>query len=154
MCFMTLLVTYWPFTEPSIKRRNRCTQSRISEYHLDLWTWLNLVQMHTPTGSRWVSNNYIIRCHRWLELVSSSRSVRVPVGESCGQDAELRASNRQRARALSDPWLSSPTKMRKKGCYGREKNFGSVCGSLSLSPTHLSHITNIDPFTTLSRIKC
>ena len=39
------------------------------EYHLDLWTWLNSVQMCTPTGSRWTSNNYITRCHRRLGSV-------------------------------------------------------------------------------------
>ena len=45
--------------------------------------------------------------------------------------------------ALSDPRLSNPAKMRKKYC-------GSICSSLSPSPVHLSHTTNI----TLSRIKC
>ena len=55
--------------------------------------------------------------------------------------------------ALRDPQLSSPAKMRKKCCYG-QRNFGSICSSLSMSPTHSSHITNINPFATLSRIKC
>ena len=32
------------------------------------------MQIHTPTGSRWMSNNYITRCHRRLELVSLSSS--------------------------------------------------------------------------------
>ena len=58
------IVTYWPSTEPSIKK-----QLHPVEYHLDLWTWLNSVQMRTPTGSRWMSNNYITRCHRRLESV-------------------------------------------------------------------------------------
>ena len=35
--------------------------------------------------------------------------------------------------------------MRKKCCYG-QKNLGSICCSLSPSPTHLSHTTNINPF--------
>ena len=43
------------------------------------------------------------------------------------------------------PWLSSPPRMRNKCCYG-QKNLGSICGSLSPSPTHLSHTTNINPF--------
>ena len=47
--------------------------------------------------------------------------------------------------ALSDPRLSSPARMRKKCCYG-QKNFGSICSSLSLSLTYLSHTTNINPF--------
>ena len=82
-------VTYWPSTEPSIKRYtcinkqwnsgNRCIRSKISEYHLDLWSWLNSGQMRTPTGSRWRSNNYITRCHRRLESVGVW--VAVPVGD-------------------------------------------------------------------------
>ena len=47
--------------------------------------------------------------------------------------------------ALSDPQLSNPAKMRKKCCYG-QKNFGSICSSLS--PSHTQ------PTSTLSRIKC
>ena len=59
---------------------------------------------------------------------------------SWGQDAHVRA---------SDPRLSSPARIRKKYCYG-QKNLGSICSSLSPSPTHLSHTRNI----THSRIKC
>ena len=75
-------VKYWPSTKLLIKRftsvNNRCIRWKISGYHLDLWTWLNSVQM--PTENRWTPNNYITRCHRRLELVgvrlqfSSSRS--------------------------------------------------------------------------------
>ena len=42
---------------------------------------------------------------------------------------------------------ATPAKMRKKCCLGHEKNLGQY-SSLSLSPAHLSHTTNI----TLSRI--
>ena len=62
--------------------RNRCIRLKISEYHLDLWTWLNSVQMCMPTGSRWMSNNYITRGHRRLGSVRDSLVVRgssVPV---------------------------------------------------------------------------
>ena len=82
-------VTYWPSTEPSIKRctyvgwqrnsGNRCIRSKISEYYLDLWTWFNSGQMRTPTESRWMSNNYITRCHRQLESVGVP--VPVPAGD-------------------------------------------------------------------------
>ena len=89
------------------------------------WWW----QMCTPTGSRWTSNNYITRCHRRLESVP----VPIAVGVSWGQDASV----------------SSPARTRKKSDYG-QKNFGSICSSLTPSPTHLSHTRNI----TLSRIKC
>ena len=101
--------------------------------------------MHTLTESRWVSDNYITRCHRRLE---SSRGCSVPV--AVGGIWEPAP---DRAWTLSDPRLTSPARMKKECCYG-QKNFGSICGSLSPSPTHLSHITNINPFATLSRIKC
>ena len=112
------IVIYWPSTEPSIKR---CT----------------CVNKQRNSVSRWKWDNYITRCHRRLG------SVPVGVGASWGQDANVRASGRQRAD--SDPRLSSPTRMRKKCCYG-QKNLGSICSSLSPSPTHLSHTTNINPF--------
>ena len=148
----SVCVTYWPSTEPSIKRctcvnkrkgGNRCIRSKISEYHLDLWTWLNSVQMRTSTGSRWMSNNYITRCHRRLESVQFEA---VSSSRSWTQDAHgVRTSSRQRAWALSDPRLSSPTRMWKKCCYG-QRNLGSICGSLSPSPTNLSYTRNINRF--------
>ena len=52
--------------------------------------------------------------------------------------------------SVTHGWAAQP----RRGRYGREKNFGSICSSLSPSPSHLSHITNINPFATLSRIKC
>ena len=80
------------------------------------------------------------------QLVSSSSSpVPVAVGVSRGQDAGVRASSRQRAWALSDPRLSSPARMQKK-CYYGHRNFGSICSSLSPSPTYLSYTRNINPF--------
>ena len=69
---------------PVEEQRNRSIWSKISEYHLDLWTWL----MCMPTGSRWVSNKNITRCHRWLESVP----VQVAVGVSWGKDASVRIS--------------------------------------------------------------
>ena len=57
----------------------------------------------------------------------------------------MRTSSRLRAWALSDPRLSSRARMRKKCCYCW-KNLGSICSSLSPSPTHLSHTRDINPF--------
>ena len=102
--------------------------------------------MRMPTGSRWASNNYITRCHRWLGLVSSSCSWRT----RCQRENQLADWG---LAVLSDPRLSSPARRQKKCCYG-QKNLGSICSSLSPSPAHLSHTTNINPFTTLLRIKC
>ena len=112
--------------------------------------------MRTPTGSRWISDNYITRCHRRLELVSSSQ---FQFSSSCSWsqlgDKMPAWESACWLRACGPQWprLSSTARMRKKCCYG-QKNFGSICGSLSPSPTQLSHATNINPFATLSRIKC
>ena len=62
----------------------------------------------------------------------------------------MRTSSRQR---VWGPTVEQPIRMQKKCCYG-QRNIGLICGSLSPSPTHLSHTTNINPFATLSRIKC
>ena len=51
--------------------------------------------------------------------------------------------------ALSEPQLSNQAKMRKKCCYGQEKNLGQY-SSLSLSPL----ISHTQQNITLSRIKC
>ena len=111
-------VTYWPSTEPSIKR---CTG----------------VNKRKTCGSMWAYNKNITRTQTaWV---------------SWGQDAEVRASGRQRALGPQWPMVEpTPAKMRKKYCYG-QKNFGSICSSLSPSPTPPSHT---QPTPTLSRIKC
>ena len=152
-------VTYWPSTEPSINRwtcvnkqrnsGNRCILSKISEYHLDLWTWLNSVQMRTPTGSRWVSENYVTRYHRRLESVRGEFELQLQLEIGC------RSENLLQTEVLCPQWptVEQLNRMRKKCCYGQEK-FRSICRRLSPSPTPLSHITNINPFATFSRIKC
>ena len=43
------------------------------------------------------------------------------------------------------PTVSSPARMRKKCCCG-QKNLGSICSSLSPSPTYLSHNNKHHPF--------
>ena len=79
--FSFICVTYWPSTEPSIKRCTCIDKRKNSETgesgriyrNITLtcgrrwirWWW----QMRTPTGSRWVSDNYITRCHRRLGSV-------------------------------------------------------------------------------------
>ena len=60
------------------------------------------------------------------------------------QDASgVRTSPRQRAWALSDPWLSNPTKMRKKYSWV----------NIAVYP-RLQLISHTQPTSTLSRIKC
>ena len=61
------------------------------------------------------------------------------------QDAEVKTS----LQTLSDPKLSNPSQDEEEVLLWPRKNLGQY-SSLFLSPTHLSHTTNI----TLSRIKC
>ena len=77
-------VTYWPSTELSIKR---CT----------------CINKRRNSRSRWVWDNYITRCHRRLG------SVPVGVGVSWRQNAELRASGRQRTLGLQWPTVKQPS---------------------------------------------
>ena len=142
-----MAVTYWPLPEPSIKRctcinkqrnsGNRCIQSRMSEYHLDLWTWLNSGQMRMPTGSRWVWNNYITRCHRWLG------SVGVPVAVGDKMPAWEQLADWGLAALRIHGWEDQQNE--EEVLLWSKKNFGSICSSLSPSPTHLSHTRNINP---------
>ena len=98
----------------------------------------------TPTGSRWMSNNYIIRCHRWLDLVGVSCSWSL----NCSSRQWEPAPDRGIA-ALGDPRLSSPAEWERSAAIvrGTWSQYVAVC-SVSNSP--LTH----NPFTTLSRIKC
>ena len=76
---------------------------------------------------------------------------RCPDGSSQLETRYRSESQRQRegfGPSVTHGW-ATPAKMRKKYCYGREKNLGQY-SSLSSTPTHLSHKRNI----TLSRIKC
>ena len=121
----------------------------MSEYHLDPWTWLNSVQMRTSMGSRWMSNNYIDRCHRRPGSVSSSQfQLQLEIG--CPRsEKQLHTEGFGPQRTM----VEQPSQDKEECCYGRE-NFVSKSSSLCPSPAHLLHITNINPFTTLSRIKC
>ena len=68
------------------------------------------------------------------------------------QDVVVRASARLRAWALGTP-VEQPSKMRKKCCYGPQELGVNMLQSVP-SPTHFSHITNINLFANLLRIKC
>ena len=153
----TTSVTYWPSTEPSIKR---CIcvnkQKKAKQAHpvedIGISPWPVDVVEFGPDAYAYRKQVSIKQLYSqvpqtaWVSLATA-------VGASWRQDASVRTASRQRTWALSDPRLSSPARMRKKCCYS-QKNFGSICSSLSPSPTHHSHVTNINPFATLSRIKC
>ena len=93
------------------------------------------VNKRKNSGRRWVLDNNITRCQE-----SSSQLETRCRSESQWQTEGFRPS-------VTHGW-ATPAKMRKKCCYGREKYLGQY-SSLSLSPAHLTHTTNI----TLSRIK-
>ena len=84
-----------------------------------------------------------------FELQFSSNQFKLQLGTRCCSESQHQTEG---LRPLG-PTVEQPSRMRKKCCYG-QRNLGSICGSLSPSPTHLSHITNINPFATLSRTKC
>ena len=94
------------------------------------------VNKRKDSGSRWTLNNNITRCTDGSsQLRTRCRS------ESQRQTEGFRPS-------VTHGW-ATPAKMRQKKCCYGQKNLGQY-SSLSLSPTHLSHPTNI----TLSRINC
>ena len=111
--FQSLNVTYWPSTEPLIKR---CT----------------CVNKRKNSGSRWTLDNYITRCLSQLEPVGD----KIPKWEPAADRGLW---------ALSDPRLSNPSQDEKEVLLWSEE-LRSICSSLSPSPTHLSHTTNINPF--------
>ncbi len=93
------------------------------------WKQVGIRQLYNQVPqTAWVSSNS--SCS-WSQL-----------GTKCQSENQLAD---RRLAALSDPQLSSPARTRKKCCYG-QNNFWSICSSLSPSPTHLSHTTNINPF--------
>ena len=121
------------------EQRNRCIWSKISEYHLDLWTWLNSVCVRPQEAGGQLY--YQVPQTAWdsqfeFELQLESVGDKLPEWEPAA-DRGLWAPSDQR--------LSSPAMMRKKCCYG-QRNFGSICSSLSPSSTLLSHTRNINFF--------
>ena len=158
-----VVVTYWPSTEPSIKRctsvNNRCIRSKILEYHLDLWTWLNSVQMHAPTGSRWASNNYITRCHKRLESVSQFESVRVQFQLQLEIGCPW-SENQLQTEGLGpqQSMVEQPSQDEEEVLlWSQEELWVDMWQSVPIpnSPfTHHQHQPFCNPFTTLLRIKC
>ena len=127
------LVTYWPLTEPSIKKQVHPVE--------DITLTCGRVEFGadaTPTRSRWSSNNYITRCHRRLELVG--------VGwlEFELQFEAVRTSSRQRACGPQDPSWAAPQKEEEVLLWPEELGVNML--QSVPSPTHLSHTTLSQPF--------
>ena len=96
-----------------------------------------------PTGSRWVSNNYITRCHRRFGLV----------GVSCSWSWRCSSRQWEPARdrgfaALSDLRLSSPAEWERsaaivRGTWGQ---YVAVCSVFNSTLTHNPFVTLSQPF--------
>ena len=94
------------------------------------------VNKRKKSGSRWVLNNNITRCTDGSsQLKTRCRS-------------EIQRQTEGFGPSVTHGW-ATPAKMMRKKCCSSQKNLVQY-SSLSPSPTHLSHTTNI----TLSRIKC
>ena len=98
-----------------------------------------------PTGSRWASNNYITRCHRRLEAVSS---VPVAVGDRMPAEREP-APDRGLGPSATHGWAAQPRSGRSAAMVARRTlgQYVAVCLRLQLT-------SHIQPTSTLSRIKC
>ena len=95
-------------------------------------------------------NKYITRCHGRLDLFG----VRVAVQFQSQLETRCRSESQRQTEGLgSQDSDGQPSRMRRKWCYNTEELGVNMWQSVQ-SPTHLSHITNINPFATLSRIKC
>ena len=104
-----MIVTYWPSTEPSIKRCT-CAKKR------------KLVDIKQKYNQNTVDLSQLET--RWR---SESQRQTEGFGHS-----------------VTHGWATA-AKMGKTCFYG-QKNLGSICSSLSPSPTHFSHTTSINPF--------
>ena len=110
--------------------------------------WLNSVQMRMPTGSRWVSNNYITRCHRRLESVSLSCSL----SSSCSQlGTRCPCESQLQTEGLGPQWptVEQPSQDAKEMLLWSEEPWVNMLQSVPVSNSPLTHNQH-QPF----RIKC
>ena len=101
--------------------------------------------MRTPTGSRWMSDNYITRCHRRLESVA----VPVAVGVIWRQDVSVRISLQTGGLrpSVTHGWAALPECERSAAMVRR------TLGQYVADCPHLQLTSHIQPTSTLSRIK-
>ncbi len=87
-------IEWFLYIWPSRQSRKRCIQSKTSDYSLHR-VRVEFGANATPTGSRWISNNHITRCHRQFELVGVSfvavrgDGSRLPAGGLSPRDPRL-----------------------------------------------------------------
>ena len=124
-------MTYWSSTEASIKKQVHPVKD--VEYVTLTSGQVEFSAHATPTESRWMSNNYITRCHRRFELV----------GVSCSWSSSSSCSSRQREpapdrglAALSDPRLSIPVEWERSAAIARATwgQYVAVCSVSNTQP--------------------
>ena len=97
-------------------------------------TWL------MRTGSSWMSNNYITRCHRRLESVRGRRQFSSSGSSGWRQGASVRTAGRLGLAALSDPWLSNPSQDEEEVLlWLREELWVNMLQSVPVSNSPLTH---------------
>ena len=126
---------------PNRQSRNRCIRSKISRYNLDCRR-VEFGANATLTGSRWMSNNYITRCHRQFELV----------GVSCSWTSSCSSGQWEPvpSRGLGPQDHRLDSQQNEKEVLKKTEELGLNMLQSVQSPTNLSHTTLLQPF----RIKC
>ena len=142
----SLIVTHWPSTELSVKIctwvNNRCIRSKLTGYHLDLWTG-------------WIRCN----CDAHRKQVDDKQLYnRVPqtAWVSCSSSCSSRELTPDRGLGPSVPRLSSPAEWGRSA--GIDRGTGGqyvvVCYVSNSPLTHNQYQPCCNPFATLSKIKC
>ena len=143
-CINILFVTYWPLTEPSIKKQEHPVED------IGISPWLvDLIEFYADTYAHRKQVNV-------KQLYNQVPQTAWGVQLEFELQLEIRcwSENQLQTEGLGpqDPgWAAQQNE--EKCCYGQRK-LGSISDSPALSLTQLSHITNINPFANLSRIKC
>ena len=136
-CCMKWNVTYWPSTELSIKRcpsvNNRCIRTKISGYHLDLWTgWIrcNCDAQLKPVGIKQLYNQTV-----WVSWSSSCSSRQWEPAPDRGLGP-------------SGPQLSSPAEWGRSAAIVRRTwgQYVAVCSVFNSPLTHNQYQLFRNPF--------
>ena len=137
--YIYIYVTYWPSTEPSIKRctcvtGSRCIRSRMSEYHRDIWTWLNSVQMRTPTGSRWTKKQLYNQVPQTAWVSSVQFELQFQLGIRCRSENQFQTEGL----GLQDPGWAAQQNEEEVLLWSEELGV-NMWQSLSVSNSPLTH---------------
>ena len=134
-------VTYWPSTEPSIKRCASVNKQKNSE-DIGISPWsVDVVEFGADAYAHGKQVD-IKQLYNQVPQTAWVSSVPVAVGVSWGQDASMRISLQTESLwpSVTHGWASQPE------CERSATMVRRTCSTLSPSLIHLSHTTNINPF--------